>query len=297
MTRLYGDHFRSGIICGTAFAMLLDFRNGVSIVSQLYMYVWLVCCGSIRRLIIFFGSKGVSTHLLRFLFVLASSSAIPRLIISPGNFFRSKRVILLLTLKERAIHDRLLLQYPSIDNFFRSKGVFTHLLRFLFVSLIFSDPSIDNFFRSKRVILSLTLKERAIHVCLASLLWQYPSIDNFFRSKGVFTHLLRFLFVSLIFSDPSIDNFFRSKRVILLLTLRERAIHVCLASLLWQYPSIDNFFRSKGVFTHLLRFLFVLASSLACFFVYTLGEICGRSFFRTRNHTLHSPLCVFVLTA
>ena len=51
-------------------------------------------------------------------------------------------------------------------------------------------------------------------------------------------------------------------------------------------------------YSHLLRFLFVLASSLACFFVYTaLGEICGRSFFRTRNHTLHSPLCVFVLAA
>ena len=57
-------------------------------------------------------------------------------------------------------------------------------------------------------------------------------------------------------------NFFRSKRVILSLTLKERAIHVCLASLLWQYPSIDNFFRSNGVFTD-LRFLFVLASSLA----------------------------------
>ena len=41
----------------------------------------------------------------------------------------------------------------------------------------------------------------------------------------------------------------------------------------------------------------MLASSLACFFVYTLGEICGRSFFRTRNRTLHSPLCVFVLAA
>ena len=98
------------------------------------------------------------------------------------------------------------------------------------------------------------------------------------------------------YPSTSIDNFFRSKRVILSLTLKERAIHVCLASLLWQYPLIDNFFRSKGVFTH-LRFLFVLASSLACFFVYTWGEICGRSFFRMRNRTLHSPLCVFVLPA
>ena len=34
--------------------------------------------------------------------------------------------------------------------------------------------------------------------------------------------------------------------------------------------------------------------SLACFFVYALGEICGRSLFRTRNHTLHSPLCICV---
>ena len=144
-----------------------------------------------------------------------------------------------LTLKERAIHDRLLLQYPSIDHFFRSK----------------------------RVILLLTLKERAIH---DRLLLQYPSIDNFFCPKRV--------------------------DVILSLTLKEQAIHVCLASLLRQYLSINNFFRSKGVFTH-LRFLFVLASSLACFFVYTLGEICGRSFFRTRNHTLNSPLCVFVLAA
>ena len=34
--------------------------------------------------------------------------------------------------------------------------------------------------------------------------------------------------------------------------------------------------------------------SLACFFVYALGEICGRSFFRTSNiHTLHSlVICV-----
>ena len=118
------------------------------------------------------------------------------------------------------------------------------------------------------VILLLTLKERAIT-------WS---------------------FVVAVSLDPrsSIDNFFRSKRVILSLTLKERAIHVCLASLLRQYPSIDNFFRSKGVFTH-LRFLFVLASSLACFFVYTLGEICGRSVFRTRkSHTSFASLCICV---
>ena len=71
------------------------------------------------------------------------------------------------------------------------------------------------------------------------------------------------MIVCLLLQYPSIDYFFRSKWVILSLTLKERAIHTCLASLLWQYPSIDNFFRSKGVFTYLLRFLFVLASSLA----------------------------------
>ena len=77
------------------------------------MYICLVCCGSIRRLII--------------------------------SFARSK---------ERDIHvylPRLLWQYSSIDNFFRSK----------------------------RVMLSLKLKERGIHVYLARLLWQYPSVDNF----------------------------------------------------------------------------------------------------------------------
>ena len=39
--------------------------------------------------------------------------------------------------------------------------------------------SIHNFLRSKQVILSLTLKERAIHVYLARLLLQNSSIDNF----------------------------------------------------------------------------------------------------------------------
>ena len=35
--------------------------------------------------------------------------------------------------------------------------------------------------------------------------------------------------------------------------------------------------------------LFVLDSSLACFFLYTCAKVCGRSFFRTSNiHTLHS---------
>ena len=44
---------------------------------------------------------------------------------------------------------------------------------------------LTNFFRSKWVILSLTLKERSIHVYWACLLWQYPWIDNFFHSKRV----------------------------------------------------------------------------------------------------------------
>ena len=53
--------------------------------------------------------------------------------------------------------------------------------------------SIHNFLRSKQVILSLTLKERAIHVYLARLLLQNSSIDNFFRSKRVtfFAHAFK----------------------------------------------------------------------------------------------------------
>ena len=66
--------------------------------------------------------------------------------------------------------------------------------------------------------LSLTLKERGIHVYLACLLCQYPSIDNFFRSK----------------------------RVIMSLTLKERGIHVYLARLLLQYSSIDISFALNG---------------------------------------------------
>ena len=84
-------------------------------------------------------------------------------------------------------------------------------------SLLWQYSSIHKFFRSQRVILSLTLKERAIQVYLARLLRQYSSIDNFFRSK----------------------------LVMLSLTLIERGIHVYLACLLWQYPSIHNFFRFK----------------------------------------------------
>ena len=80
------------------------------------MYIWLVCCGSIRRLIIPFALN--------------------------GSYCRSR------------LKNELWLvccwQYPSIDNFFRSKGV----------------------------MLSLTLKERGIHVYLARLLLQYPSIDT-----------------------------------------------------------------------------------------------------------------------
>ena len=41
-------------------------------------------------------------------------------------------------------------------------------------------------FALKRV-MSLTVKERGIHVYLACLLWQYSSIHNFFRFK----HLMR----------------------------------------------------------------------------------------------------------
>ena len=63
-----------------------------------------------------------------------------------GYFFRSKRVILSLALKERGIHACLVCLLWQIQ---------------------FSDRRRpDNFFRSKRVILSLTLKERGIHIWL-----------------------------------------------------------------------------------------------------------------------------------
>ena len=64
-------------------------------------------------------------------------------------------------------------------------------------------PKIVNFFRSTRVILSLTLKERGIHICLVCC-----------RSR------------------------FRSKRVTLSLTLK--GIHACLVSFSWQMPFSDR---------------------------------------------------------
>ena len=146
------------------------------------MYIWLVCCGSIRRFRISF--------------------ALNRLYYS-------------LTLKERGIHvylPCLLWQYPSIDNFFRSKWV-------MLIWLVCCG-SIHRFiisFPLNGLYYSLTPKEQGIHVYLPRLLWQYPLIDNFVRSK----------------------------QVMFLLTLKERGIHVYLARLLWQYPSIDNFFRPK----------------------------------------------------
>ena len=78
-------------------------------------------------------------------------------------------------------------------------------------SLLWQYSSIHNFFRSKRVMLSLTLKERAIHVY--RLLLQYASIDNFFRSK----------------------------RVMLSLTLKKRAMHVYLACLFIDLFYLLNF--------------------------------------------------------
>ena len=89
--------------------------------------------------------------------------------------------------------------YPSIDNIFPQlvisfalngsycRSRFKNELHVYLASLLLQYPSIDNFFRSKRVMLSLTLKERGIHVYLACLLWQYSSIHNFFRFK----HLMR----------------------------------------------------------------------------------------------------------
>ena len=159
------------------------------------------------------------------------------------NFFRSKRVILSLTLKERAIHIYIWLvccwQYPSIDNLFRSKRVMLSLtlkergIHVYLACLLWQYPSIDHSFRSKRVILSLTLKERAIHIYLASLLLavrirrfiiSFALNGSYCRSR--LKNELHVYLASLLLQYPSIDNFFRSKRVMLSLTLKERGIHV-----------------------------------------------------------------------
>ena len=129
------------------------------------MRIWLVCCGSIRGLIISSAPKGSYSRSSRFRYCRSR--------------FRSKRIVLSLTLKERGMH--IWLVYCG------------------------SIPSIDYFFRFKRVILSLTLKERGIHIWLVCC-----------RSR------------------------FRSKRVTLSLTLKERGIHSCLVCLLWQMQFSDR---------------------------------------------------------
>ena len=134
--------------------------------------IWLVCCGSIRGLIISFAPNG-SYCRSRFRYCRSR--------------FRSKRVIWSLTLKERNMH--IWLVYCG------------------------SIPSIDYFFRSKRVILSLTLKERGIHIWLVCC----HSRFCYCRSR------------------------FRSKRVTLSLTLKERGIQSCISGLL---VVADAIFRS-----------------------------------------------------
>ena len=80
--------------------------------------------------------------------------------------FRSKRVILSLTLKERGMH--IWLVYCG------------------------SIPSIDYFFRSKRVILSLTLKERGIHIWLVCRHSRFCYCPSRFHSKLVPRLLISF---------------------------------------------------------------------------------------------------------
>ena len=123
------------------------------------MRIWLVCCGSIRGLIISYcRSRG---------FRYCRSS------------FSSKRVILSLMLKERGMHIWLVYcgSVPSIDYFFRSKRVILSLTlkeRGIHIWLVCCRSR----FRSKRVTLSLTLKERGIHSCLVCLLWQMQFSDR-----------------------------------------------------------------------------------------------------------------------
>ena len=109
------------------------------------MRIWLVCCGSIRGLIISFAPNGSYCRSSCFRYCRSR--------------FRSKRVILSLTLKERGMH--IWLVYCG------------------------SIPSIDYFFRSKRVILSLTLKERGIHIWLVCCRSRFRYCRSRFRSKRV----------------------------------------------------------------------------------------------------------------
>ena len=157
------------------------------------MYFWLVCCASIRRLIISFSSKRVILSLTLNLknevymyFWLVCCASIRRLIIS----FSSKRVILSLTLKERGIHvflacllcsiRRLIISFSLNGSYCRSR-LKNEVYMYFWLVCCASIRRLIISFSSKRVILSLTLKERGIHVFLACLLCKYPSIDHFFQ--------------------------------------------------------------------------------------------------------------------
>ena len=130
------------------------------------MRIWLVCCGSIRGLIISYcRSRG---------FRYCRSS------------FRSKRVILSLMLKERGMHIWLVYcgSVPSIDYFFRSKRVilsFTLKERGIHIWLACCRSRFRycrSRFRSKRVTLCSHLKNEVyMHVWFA-LLWQMQFSDR-----------------------------------------------------------------------------------------------------------------------
>ena len=75
--------------------------------------------------------------------------------------------------------------------------------------LLWHYASIDIFFRFEHAIMSLTLKERGIHVYLACLFWQYPTTDNFFRYKRLsLAEQSLFIYFYLFFFDVGCFSYF-----------------------------------------------------------------------------------------
>ena len=97
-------------------------------------------------------------------------------------------------------------------------------------------PSIDYFFRCKRVTLSLTLKERVMHIWLLCCRSRFCYCRSRFRSKRVTSSLtLKERALSLTLKERVLHicllgsrSRFRSKRVTLSLTLKERVMHIWL---------------------------------------------------------------------
>ena len=75
--------------------------------------------------------------------------------------------------------------------------------------LLWHYASIDILFCFEHAIMSLTLKERGMHVYLACWFWQYPSINTFFRFKRVsLAEQSLSIFFFLIFFDLGCLSYF-----------------------------------------------------------------------------------------